>query len=48
MRYATLLAGEASDTFLKVLEFYEKIGVLDSVSSWQLCRTTRNLAALDY
>lgn len=48
MRHASLLAGEPADTFLKVLGFYEKAGVLDSISSWQLCRTTRNLAAHDY
>ncbi len=48
MRHGALLAGEPSDTFLKVLAFYEKIGVLDSVAAWQLCRTTRNLAAHDY
>lgn len=48
MRHGSILAGESGDTFLKVLSFYEKIGVLESVSSWQLCRTTRNLAAHDY
>jgi hypothetical protein len=48
MRHASILAGESGDTFLKVLGFYEKVGVLESVSSWQLCRTTRNLAAHDY
>ncbi|HAS52026.1 MAG TPA: hypothetical protein DCS21_09925 [Gammaproteobacteria bacterium] len=48
MRHAVLLAGESGDTFLKVLAFYEKVGVLDSVAAWQLCRTTRNLAAHDY
>lgn len=48
MRHASILSGESGDTFLKVLGFYEKIGVLESVSSWQLCRTTRNLAAHDY
>ena len=48
MRHANLLAGESGDTFLKVLGFYEKAGVLESVASWQLCRTTRNLAAHDY
>ena len=48
MRHAGLLAGERGDTFLKVLAFYEKVGVLDSVAAWQLCRTTRNLAAHDY
>ncbi len=48
MRHAALLAGEPGGTFLKVLAFYEKVGVLDLVSTWQLCRTTRNLAAHDY
>jgi len=48
MRHAVLLSGEAGETFLKVLAFYEKTGVIDSVASWQLCRTTRNLAAHDY
>ncbi len=48
MRHAVLLAGEPGDTFLKVLSFFEKAGVLESVASWQLCRTTRNLAAHDY
>lgn len=48
MRHAVLLAGERGDTFLKVLAFYEKMGVLDSVVAWQLCRTTRNLAAHNY
>ena len=48
MRHAVLLAGEKGDTFLKILAFYEKMGVLDSVVVWQLCRTTRNLAAHDY
>lgn len=48
MRHANLLAGEPGDTFLKLLSFYEKVGVIESVASWQLCRTTRNLAAHDY
>ena len=48
MRHANLLAGEPSETFLKVLGFYEKAGVLESVASWQLCRTTRSLATHDY
>jgi hypothetical protein len=47
MRHAAILAGERVETFLKVLSFYEKVGVLNSVSAWQLCRTTRNLAAHD-
>lgn len=48
MRHACILAGEPSESFLKVLGFYEKMGVLESVASWQLCRTARNLAAHDY
>ena len=48
MRHACILAGEPTDSFLKVLSFYEKTGVLESVTSWQLCRTARNLAAHDY
>lgn len=48
MRHACILAGEPTNSFLKVLSFYEKTGVLESVASWQLCRTARNLAAHDY
>ncbi|MEI7842096.1 MAG: hypothetical protein WCI39_03600 [Gallionellaceae bacterium] len=48
MRHAAMLMSEPTDSFLKVLAFYEKSGVIDSVSSWQLCRTARNLAAHDY
>lgn len=48
IRHACILAGEPTDSFLKVLSFYEKIGVLESIASWQLCRTARNLAAHDY
>lgn len=43
-----MLMSEQADSFLKVLSFYEKTGVIDSVSTWQLCRTARNLAAHDY
>ena len=48
MRHAALLAGEPGETFLKTLAFFEKVGVLDSVTDWQLCRATRNLAAHEY
>lgn len=48
MRHATVLSGEPSSPFLKVLAFYEKAGVIRSIDIWQLCRTTRNLAAHDY
>lgn len=48
MRHAYRLAGEAGETFLKVLAFYEKIGILSSATDWQDCRATRNLAAHVY
>jgi len=48
MRHACILSGEPADSFLKILGFYEKAGVLESVESWQLCRMARNLAAHDY
>ncbi len=48
MRHAALLAGEPVDSFLKVLSFYEKCGVIESMEAWQIYRATRNLAAHDY
>jgi len=48
MRHAALLAGEPVDSFLKVLSFYEKCGVIESMEAWQLYRTARNLAAHEY
>jgi hypothetical protein len=48
MRHAALLMSEATTPFLNVLALYEKLGVIDSVESWQLCRTARNMAAHDY
>ncbi len=48
MRHAAMLMSEPTDSFLKVLAYYEKSGVIVSVSSWQLCRAARNLAAHDY
>ena len=48
MRHALILMSEPADTFLKSLAFYEKVGVIDSVSTWQTCRAARNLAAHDY
>lgn len=48
MRHACILSGEPVDSFLKVLSFYEKNGVLESLATWQLCRATRNFAAHDY
>ncbi|MCL7941696.1 hypothetical protein M8009_15510 [Halomonas sp. ATCH28] len=48
MRHSALLAGESSDSFLKVLAFFEKQGVIDSTSDWQRCRAVRNMAAHEY
>lgn len=48
MRHSALLMGEATSPFLKVLGLFEKLGVIDSIASWQLGRTARNLAAHDY
>jgi hypothetical protein len=48
MRHALLLLAEPADSFLKVLAYYEKHQVLESVAAWQLLRTSRNIAAYDY
>ncbi len=48
MRHAALLAGEPSDTFLRVLAHFEKVGVLSSITDWQEMRALRNLAAHEY
>lgn len=48
MRHACLLSGEPSDRFLKVLSFFQKVGVIISVENWQLCRAARSFAAHDY
>ncbi len=48
MRHASLLAGEHSDTFLRVLTYFEKVEVLGSLEDWQTMRTLRNLAAHEY
>lgn len=48
MRHSALLAAEPSDSFLKVLAFFEKQGVIESISDWQRCRAVRNIAAHDY
>jgi hypothetical protein len=48
MRHAALLSAEPAETFLKVLSFFEKLGVLESVAGWHICRATRNLAAHQY
>lgn len=48
MRHALLLLGEPSDTFLKVLSYYEKVGVIGSVDEWQISRSVRNISAHTY
>ncbi len=48
MRHAALLAGEKGDTFIRILAFFEKTGVISSVTAWQLRRTVRNMAAHAY
>lgn len=48
MRHAAVLMSEATTPFLRVLSLFCKLGVIDSIESWQLCRTARNLAAHDY
>ena len=48
MRHAMGLLSEPSETFLQVLAFYEKVGVIASLADWQTCRTARNLAAHSY
>lgn len=48
MRHAMGLSSESSETFLQVLAFFEKLGVIASLAEWQTCRTARNLAAHSY
>ncbi len=48
MRHAALLAGEPTDNFLRVLAFFEKVRVFESVRDWQAIRALRNLAAHEY
>ena len=48
MRHCALLMSENTSPFLKVLVLFEKLAVIDSIESWQMCRTARNLAAHDY
>ena len=48
MRHAAVLLGESTESFLKVLAYYEKVAVLDAIETWQALRTVRNLAAHRY
>lgn len=48
MRHSALLMNETTDSFLQVLVFFEKVGVVESVEQWQQARMVRNVAAHDY
>jgi hypothetical protein len=48
MRQSLLLSGESTESFLKVLAFFEKKQVVKSVEEWQVARTARNIAAHTY
>jgi hypothetical protein len=48
MRHSLELSGERAESFLRVLAFFEKRGVISSGETWQTCRAARNLAAHDY
>lgn len=48
MRHAAVLMNESTDSFLHVLAFFEKIGVVESTARWQQARLLRNIAAHDY
>lgn len=48
MRHLCELCGERTDTFLRVLAFCEKVGIIADSEAWQACRSLRNRAAHDY
>ncbi len=48
MRHLCELSGERTDTFLRVLSFCEKAGIIAAIEDWQACRGLRNRAAHDY
>lgn len=48
MRHLCELCGERTDTFLRVLAFCEKAGIIESSEAWHACRSLRNRAAHDY
>jgi hypothetical protein len=48
MRHLGVLCGEDTSTFLRVLSFCAKEGIIESVEEWQACRALRNRAAHDY
>lgn len=48
MRHLCELCSERTDTFLRVLAFCEKAGIIPSAETWQVSRSLRNRAAHDY
>lgn len=48
MRHLCELCGERTDSFLRVLAFCEKSGIIESTEAWHVCRSLRNRAAHDY
>jgi hypothetical protein len=48
LRHLADLSGERTETFLRVLAFCEKVGLLESTEVWHTCRALRNRAAHDY
>lgn len=48
MRHLCELSGERTDSFLRVLSFCEKAGIIAATEDWQACRSLRNRAAHDY
>jgi len=48
MRQSMILSGAPEESFLRILAFYEKQGVIASVDDWIACRALRNLATHEY
>jgi hypothetical protein len=48
MRHLCVLSGENNDSFLRVASFCSKVGILESLETWQACRSLRNRAAHAY
>jgi hypothetical protein len=48
MSHTSLLSGEKTTAFLRVLGFFEKVGVVKSGRDWQKIMKLRNMAARNY
>ncbi len=48
MRHGAVLLGGPDGSFLRILSYFEKVAVVESIDMWQRGRTARNLAAHDY